>query len=229
LESYPKPSSDKNEVNTLYREEYIIAKYQQKLFATDRNEEQALNSKPVNSPLGTENLSEDEKEKVAKFGKKSSLYNSWKNSTSSQSTTKGMVEFIGMLSVTVIAGYQLISCDVNGFSDPFVIIGCGKLLDTPSEVYPGQIVKTSIKMKTLDPVWNETLNTCICDLKTDILHLECMDWDRLTEDDFMGNVSIPLSELFGDMDATQPVRKRLALKGVKRGEIEIEAKFISLK
>ncbi|KAG2377598.1 hypothetical protein C9374_009114 [Naegleria lovaniensis] len=229
LKNYPKPT---DETDPLYREEYIRAKYEFKYFALDRD---VMNSgildwenlKPVHSPECLESNDKDGGSSTAKPSRKSSLYKSLKKLSTSMS--KGMVEFIGMLSIHVKEGRNLISCDVNGFSDPYLIVGCGPSLEDRSNIYPGQIVKTSTKLKTLNPVWNETITTCVCDIKTDVLHIECMDWDRVSEDDAMGHFSITLGNLFGANDATNGVTKICTLQGVKSGEIEIEVKFINLK
>ncbi|KAF0983511.1 hypothetical protein FDP41_010576 [Naegleria fowleri] len=184
--------------------------------------------KPIHSPEQQQESNTTEGA-LKTSSRKSSLYKSLKKLSSSSSLSKGMVEFIGMLSIHVKEGRNLISCDVNGFSDPYLIVGCGPSLEDRSNIYPGQIVKTSTKLKTLNPVWNETITTCVCDIKTDVLHIECMDWDRVSEDDAMGHFSITLGDLFGTNDPVNGVTKICTLQGVKTGEIEIEVKFINLK
>jgi hypothetical protein len=52
-----------------------------------------------------------------------------------------------MLSLTVLEANDLFAKDSNGLSDPFVTINLRSQLD--------QVFKTSTKMKTLNPEWNE--------------------------------------------------------------------------
>lgn len=74
---------------------------------------------------------------------------------------------------------RLPSMDSNGFSDPFcfIIVGDRRL-------------KTSVKKKTLNPVWNETFTIPSKELRKtngEVL-LEVIDKDEWTRDDFIGMV-----------------------------------------
>lgn len=125
---------------------------------------------------------------------------------------KGMVEYIGVLRIKLISGHDLISCDINGRSDPYVIF---KL--------PGQKVKSKIQYETLNPVWNETFQLCVERLE-DPLQVEVFDYDKLSQDDPMGHLSINLK----DLRDGKPKYSSYALQGVKKGEVHMELTFVSL-
>ena len=69
--------------------------------------------------------------------------------------------------------------DSNGKSDPFCIIRVDK-----------KTHKTSTKMKTLDPVWNETFSFRSKDVAAanGTVLFELFDKDQWTSDDFLGRV-----------------------------------------
>ncbi|KXN64569.1 C2-domain-containing protein, partial [Conidiobolus coronatus NRRL 28638] len=85
----------------------------------------------------------------------------------------------------LISGRNLVSRDINGFSDPFVVI----------KVEGGR-VQSGKQMKTLNPEWNEIL-----DLVPDwsrfptTIKMVCWDWDRFGRD-FMGEVKVSMKSLF---------------------------------
>ena len=93
----------------------------------------------------------------------------------------------GVLKVHLKKGVGLKAMDLNGKSDPYVIVTCGK------ETKKSRVVKA-----TLDPVWNETLelNTAsFDDVLRDGLHLKVMDKDTFTKDDPLGEVHVSLEAL----------------------------------
>eukprot|EP00210_Caulerpa_lentillifera_P008307 g7927.t1 len=81
------------------------------------------------------------------------------------------------LSLKISHATQLPSMDLNGFSDPFCFIIVGD-----------RRFKTSVKKKTLNPVWNETFIIPEKDLRKtqgEVL-LEVFDKDEWTSNDFIG-------------------------------------------
>jgi Ca2+-dependent lipid-binding protein len=126
-------------------------------------------------------LAKEEKEKGAtKKSKKATI-----KSTQSSSQPRGAVEFEGILTIKLRRGLDLKACDVTGKSDPYVYFASGPDKNDVSNLYPGQIVKSEIVEQTLNPVWDQSLMVCVATTKSDILHLEVWDWDRISEDDFV--------------------------------------------
>ncbi|XP_044046347.1 E3 ubiquitin-protein ligase NEDD4a isoform X2 [Siniperca chuatsi] len=94
-----------------------------------------------------------------------------------------------ILKVKVIAGIGLAKKDILGASDPYTRLS---LYDPASRVITSLQTKT-IK-KTLDPKWNEELFFKV-DPKKHRLLLEVFDENRLTRDDFLGQVDVPLNQI----------------------------------
>lgn len=95
-------------------------------------------------------------------------------------------ESTGTLKILLKKGVGLKAADLNGKSDPYVIVKCGGLEQ-----------RTKTIQKTLDPVWNETLDftgSLQQFLRTGML-LKCFDRDFLTRDDPLGEASVSLGEL----------------------------------
>ena len=84
-----------------------------------------------------------------------------------------------VLSITVQRASGLEVMDLGGKSDPFVTIKVGKQAAR----------STSVKEKTLDPVWNEGFSFDVQSIDEAVI-LEVWDKDMASDDDFMGEVSL---------------------------------------
>lgn len=85
--------------------------------------------------------------------------------------------------------------DLNGFSDPYVLV---TLLDGDGKSLQPKPDQTSIIKKTLNPIWDATfsyLDESAAAQNCRLVQFEVMDWDRLKSDDFMGYAQLPLSEI----------------------------------
>lgn len=94
-----------------------------------------------------------------------------------------------ILKVKVIAGIGLAKKDIIGASDPYTRLS---LYDPVNGELTSLQTKT-IK-KTLDPKWNEEFFFRVDPRKHRLL-LEVFDENRLTRDDFLGQVDVPLNQI----------------------------------
>nr|XP_057944449.1 E3 ubiquitin-protein ligase NEDD4-like isoform X2 [Doryrhamphus excisus] len=102
-----------------------------------------------------------------------------------------------ILKVKVIAGIGLAKKDILGASDPYTRLS---LYDPIS----GDIasVQTKTIKKSLDPKWNEEFYLRVHPSKHRLL-LEVFDENRLTRDDFLGQVDVPLNQIPTENPNTQ--------------------------
>ncbi|XP_031715793.1 E3 ubiquitin-protein ligase NEDD4-like isoform X7 [Anarrhichthys ocellatus] len=95
-----------------------------------------------------------------------------------------------LLRVKVIAGMDLAKKDIIGASDPYVKLSL-YVADENKEL---GLVQTKTIKKTLNPKWNEEFYFRVCPQNHRLL-FEVFDENRLTRDDFLGQVDVPLSHL----------------------------------
>ncbi|XP_049761213.1 E3 ubiquitin-protein ligase NEDD4 isoform X1 [Elephas maximus indicus] len=91
--------------------------------------------------------------------------------------------------VKVIAGISLAKKDILGASDPYVRV---TLYDPMNGVFTS--VQTKTVKKTLNPKWNEEILFRVHPQQHRLL-FEVFDENRLTRDDFLGQVDVPLYPL----------------------------------
>lgn len=88
------------------------------------------------------------------------------------------------LLVRVFEGRNLPPTDPNGLSDPYVKLQLGK-----------QRSKTKVVKKSLNPSWGEEFSFRVEDLKEELV-VSVLDEDKYFNDDFVGQVKIPVSRVF---------------------------------
>ncbi|KAH9735142.1 Synaptotagmin-3 [Citrus sinensis] len=130
---------------------------------------------------------------------------------------------VGILHVKVIRAIRLLKMDIFGASDPYV------QLSLSGERIPAK--KTSVKMKTLNPEWNEDFKLTVKDPETQVLQLHVYDWEKVGTHDKLGMQVVPLRSL------TPNETKELTLDLVKntnpndpqdkkwRGQLVVELTF----
>ena len=94
-----------------------------------------------------------------------------------------------ILRLTVVSALDLAKKDIFGASDPYVQI-YKESFDTANDP-TNKIRKTSVKKKTLNPVWGETFEFEV-DPRLHVVVLDVMDANKITRDDFLGRVKIKL-------------------------------------
>lgn len=95
-----------------------------------------------------------------------------------------------LLRVRIIAGHKLAKKDIFGASDPYVKVDLVNSQD--STVIDSFYTKT--KKRTLNPAWNEEFIVRVCPEKQHLV-FEVYDENRLTRDDFLGYVELPLHNI----------------------------------
>lgn len=105
------------------------------------------------------------------------------------------------LSVSILKASNLPAMDRNGMSDPYV-----KVFIAPERK---QKYETKIIRNTLNPVYNETFlfNVPFNELQSKTLFLVVFDYDRLSKDDKMGQLAVPLETI--DFGTTSEIEKPL--------------------
>ncbi|KAK0585586.1 hypothetical protein LWI29_030910 [Acer saccharum] len=130
---------------------------------------------------------------------------------------------VGILHVKVVQASKLLKMDIFGASDPYVE------LSLSGERLPAK--KTSIKMKTLNPQWNEDFKLTVKDPQSQVLQLHAYDWEKVGTHDKLGMQVVPLRSLAPNET------KKLTLNLVKntnpndlqnkknRGQLVVELRF----
>lgn len=90
------------------------------------------------------------------------------------------------LVLNLIAGRNLVARDDNGYSDPFVVVTLGD-----------QKHKSSVVKKSLNPQYDATFTFSLAGLRPtqDVLNLTVMDWNRIQNYEYMGEVALPLAQV----------------------------------
>ncbi|XP_056428355.1 E3 ubiquitin-protein ligase NEDD4 isoform X4 [Hyla sarda] len=101
----------------------------------------------------------------------------------------GSPENARVLRVKVIAGFGLAKKDLLGASDPYVKL---TLYDPTNGILTS--IQTKTVKKSLNPKWNEEILLRVSP-QQHRLRFEVFDENRLTRDDFLGQVDIPLYQL----------------------------------
>jgi stromal membrane-associated protein len=171
------------------------------------------------------------------------------NSSSQTMFQEGMVEFIGLLKVTIKKGTNLAIRDMMS-SDPYVVLNLGK-----------QKLQTTVMNSNLNPVWNQELMLSVPESYGPV-KLQVYDYDTFSADDIMGEADIDIQplitsamafgdpEMFGDMqigkwlkshdnpliddsiinivDGKVKQEVQIKLQNVESGELELEMEWLPL-
>ncbi|CAN6818620.1 unnamed protein product [Brassica oleracea] len=180
----------------------------------------------------------------------SNIIDSFRTTSSSQKPQlEGMVEFIGLLKVTLKKGTNLAIRDMMT-SDPYVVLTLGQ-----------QTAQSTVMKSNLNPVWNEELMLSVPHDYGSV-KLQVFDYDTFSADDIMGEAEIDIQplitsamafgdpEMFGDMqigkwlksndnaliedsiiniaDGKVKQEVQIKLQNVESGELELELEWLPL-
>ena len=112
-------------------------------------------------------------------GKKTKRGNGCLDSLDTNPTVRPLTLF-----VKIIRAYNLKAVDSNGLSDPYCILKINN-----------QKKSTSVVGECLNPLWDEYFVFDINSINYDVLYIDCMDKDKLSKDDLIGNTQIHLKML----------------------------------
>ncbi|KAL6844059.1 hypothetical protein ACP4OV_025732 [Aristida adscensionis] len=117
----------------------------------------------------------------------------------------------GVLSVTVISGEDLPAMDMNGKSDPYVVLSLKKSKTK---------YKTRVVNESLNPIWNQTFDFVVEDGLHDMLILEAYDHDTFRRD-YMGRCILTLTKVLLEED----YKDSFSLEGAKSGKLNLHLKW----
>ncbi|KAJ2948786.1 hypothetical protein O0L34_g8043 [Tuta absoluta] len=124
-----------------------------------------------------------------------------------------------LLRLRVVGAHSLAKKDIFGASDPYVRVELQKIEgDVTIETF-----LTKTKKKTLNPVWNQEFVFRVKPAEHKLL-IQVFDENRLTRDDFLGMVEIPLAGVPAESAANArplPVKYPLRPRSHFLGMVEI--------
>ena len=103
---------------------------------------------------------------------------------------EGSTERTKLLRLRVMAGHNLAKKDIFGASDPYIKID---LVNADGDEIEDSVL-TKTKKRTLNPNWDEEFVFRVIPEKHKLV-LEVFDENRLTRDDFLGMVELPLTAM----------------------------------
>ncbi|KAK9153955.1 hypothetical protein Sjap_001435 [Stephania japonica] len=130
---------------------------------------------------------------------------------------------VGILHVKVIRALKLLKMDLLGTSDPYV------KLSLSGERLPSK--KTSVKMKNLNPEWNEEFKLIVKDPESQFLQLRVFDWEKVGSHDKLGMQIVPLNLLSPNetqsftLDLVKSMDPKHNQKKKPRGKIMVDLTF----
>ncbi|XP_019451085.1 PREDICTED: synaptotagmin-3-like [Lupinus angustifolius] len=134
---------------------------------------------------------------------------------------------VGILHVNVVRAHKLLKKDLLGTSDPYV-----KLTLTGDKL---AAKKTTIKMRNLNPEWNEKFKLVVKDPNSQVLQLQVYDWDKVGAHDRLGMQLVPLKVLkpYENKEFTLDLLKDTNINEVpikkNRGQIVVDLTFVPFK
>lgn len=131
---------------------------------------------------------------------------------------------VGILHVKVLRAQKLLNMDFLSKSDPYVKLSLG------GDMLPAK--KTTVKMNSLDPVWDEDFKLTVKDPEAQVLQLHLYDWEKIGAHDKLGMQVVPLKllkpyekkeltlDLVHSLNPNDPQNKK------PRGRLMLEMSFI---
>ncbi|XP_010689952.2 synaptotagmin-3 isoform X1 [Beta vulgaris subsp. vulgaris] len=138
-------------------------------------------------------------------------------------STAAIQKPVGILHVKVVRAVKLLKMDILGTSDPYVKLKLSGVT-RPTK-------KTTIKMRNLNPEWNEDFKLIVKDPETQVLELQVYDWDKFGGHDNLGMQIVPLKQLtphepkLFTLDLLKSFDMKDTHDGKSRGQLMVELTF----
>ena len=123
-----------------------------------------------------------------------------------------------VFTIKIVEAENLKACDINGFSDPYVVLG---------DEYQKRLAKTRIIYRNLNPRWDETVDITTQGPLNIIATI--WDWDAMGDHDCVGRTSLKLDpshfgdflprEYWLDLDSQGRILLRVSMEG-ERDDIQ---------
>lgn len=91
----------------------------------------------------------------------------------------------GVLKVHLKEAHNLLAVDAGGTSDPFAVF----------RLNSNKVYKTEVVKKSLDPVFDETMEVEVYHRDRDVLNIDFRDWNRVAVSRTLGQINLDLSAL----------------------------------
>jgi len=113
--------------------------------------------------------------------------------------------------VRLETGHNLLAMDAGNTSDPYVVV---TILDSSGKPIPGKVYKTAYRLKTLNPVFDETfyMGDAKLEFKNCSLRFQVWDFDLASSDDLMGTAVLPLNCFAGKLKREKSIKKELTAR-----------------
>lgn len=106
-----------------------------------------------------------------------------------------------MLHVNILSAAGILAADLNGFSDPYVVVRLVRRGTANHETRKGDLVKTDVKPKTLAPEWNSCFTfKDVARLSESLVLIELFDHDRISADDPLGMEVVRIKDMMQAQD-----------------------------
>ncbi|EMG46718.1 hypothetical protein G210_3025 [Candida maltosa Xu316] len=143
--------------------------YVEKMYSTIEIYEKSF-GKPIRLSLGNRNFVDVQLEFIPSLAKLAPL---------------DTILDVGKVKLEIIGAENLKSVDTNGKSDPMCVV----------QVDGVKVYKTEKKRKTLDPIWNESVEFPMISRSRQILLVEVYDWDLTHDDELLGIANLDISTI----------------------------------
>ena len=130
-----------------------------------------------------------------------------------------------LLRLTINKACDLVKKDIFGASDPYVQIYREMINNYEAQSPSQKIRKTATIRKTVNPEWHETFEIEVDPQKHELV-LDVFDENRMTRDDFLGRVTLPVYTVGDDENRISRQLEKRSERSNVSGSLEFSCYFI---